>query len=127
MTNPHPVNLFRRLSAAHEFSRRTAEKESWTDRAAWQDGWTSLADARIAHAVNIGIPIAYIDSTTGHYSVPEDICWGCWSTIDGPVVALGVNAGCRHYHPSCRDHDSALRTGVHGRPACRSSIPHYEG
>ncbi|WP_445132521.1 hypothetical protein [Streptomyces sp. DW26H14] len=117
----HPANLLRRLSDRCDDARQTG------DRVQYADARGSFLDGLIARAVDLGIPHEYIDPTTGGWDVPETVCWRCWKAISGPVVALGINAGCRHYHPACRKHDALLRRGVHGRPSCKSSIPHYEG
>lgn len=116
-----PYRLDRHVSDLQEAARQAG------DRVAYADAWTARADSWAYLAASIGIPTEYLHPTFGHWTVPEDICWTCWKPIEGPVVTVGVNAECRHHHPACQPgHDTLLRDGVHGRPACDSNIPHYE-
>lgn len=118
---PSAYRLDRHVSDLQEAARQSG------DRVAYADAWTARADASAYLAATIGIPTEYLHPTFGNWNVPEDVCWGCWKPIEGPVVALGVNAECRHYHPHCQtDADfGQLWEGEHGRPACKSRLPHY--
>ncbi|MGW5711576.1 hypothetical protein [Streptomyces olivaceus] len=116
-----PANLFRRLAGQLDDARQAG------DRATYADLRTSWADIQAYQAAQLGIPTEYLDSTSGLWTVAEDVCWGCWKPIEGPVVALGVNAECRHYHPHCQTGADfgRLWDGEHGRPACKSRLPYY--
>jgi hypothetical protein len=118
---PDPYRLDRYVSdlqeAAHQAGDRVADADAWTARA---DAWAYLAAC-------IGIPTEYLHPTFGTWHVPGDVCWGCWKRIPGPVVTVGVNSECRHYHPACRTGADfgLLRHGEHGRPTCKSRLPYY--
>jgi len=88
------------------------------------DAWTSRFDATAYTAASLGVPDDYIDGTTGRWSVPEEVCWGCWQRIEPPIVRLIANADCRHYHPRCLREAAFVHTGRHLR-SCGSRLPFY--
>jgi hypothetical protein len=118
---PDPYRLHRHVSDLMDAARMAG------DRVADADAWTSRADAWAYEAAFIGIPTEYVHPTFGTWHVPDEVCWSCWKQITGPVVTVGNNAECRHHHPACRPGAdfALLREGEHGRPACKSRIPHY--
>lgn len=107
------------------------------DRAAYADLLTSLADLNVYEAAYLGIPLRYVDASSGQWNIPENVCRACWETIAGPVFALGVDGSCQHYHPDCRPRyagqeprplDILYPAGwQHPRPSCRSQLAHYVG
>jgi hypothetical protein len=116
-----PYRLDRHVSDLQMVARQAG------DRVAYADAWTARADAWAYQAAFLGIPTEYLHATFGTWDVPEDVCWGCGKPIAGPVVALGVNAECRHYHPACQSSADFehLHEDEHGRPGCNSRLPHY--
>jgi len=118
-----PSQLDQYVTAQQHAARYAGDREACL--VAYWDSWTSRFDHWIYRAAYIGIPLEYCDSTTGMWSVPEDICWKCWTPIDGPVVRDMCNAECRHYHPDCRPgHGSRLWEGEHCF-SCPSTIACY--
>lgn len=131
MTAPAPANLRYPVAARLDAAR-------WAgDRVAYADALTSLADLRIYEAAYHGVPLDYVDPSSGWWSVPENICRTCWDVVAGPVVALGCEGWCLHYHPDCRPRYADLPPRPldilypagrqHPRRSCRSQLPHYVG
>lgn len=131
MTAPAPANLRYPVTSRLDVARKSG------DRAAYADLLTSIADLAVYEAVYLGVPLKYVDDSTGRWDIPETICRACWQEIEGPVFALGVDGSCLHYHPDCRPRyagreprplDILYPAGwQHPRRSCRSQLPHYVG
>ena len=126
----HPANVrgrvLDRLAAAHRAG----------NHAAYETAQADLVKVNKYEAEYLGIPAQYVDPVTGRWEelIPESMCRACWQTIAGPVVAVGCDGSCLHYHPDCvpRYADLPPRPlmmqppGVrHPRPSCRSTLPYF--
>lgn len=129
----HPANVRRRV---HD--RLDAAKWSG-DQAAYDAARAELVEVNKYEAEYLGIPPQYVDPATGRWEdrIPDTTCRACWKAIAGPVVAVGVDGSCLHYHPDCRPRYADLPPRPldimypagwqHPRRSCHSQLPHYVG